>query len=364
MKSRYLYIVICLFATLFACDKNSILPEPDIQQGDALVFNFTRGAGDYIEAPDGDYGLFAVEHATSGSLAILWSSITSGSFYSNIENRKGIKSGDKLTFIDGADGKPCRYPSNDSLSVFLYHPYIAGVTPQSIPVGRAPHKYPDFLAGRKAISVVAGTPEEAVPNNTVVPIRHLMARVHFQIKNPGVESLVLNRVTLGGITWRGTINPQIKTSVGFFTPADGESPEDLELIGSEVSIQGTPMGQAVISQYIPIDPQYNYSNTEAGATTGAYYDRDSEYNYYLLVPPLAEADLNEVSLTVTVSRSSTTTQTYEMRQTAITSWEPGKSYCYTINFSAFPILEFFGNIEPWQEELYIGETDLIPLVNP
>ena len=366
MKQRYLYVVICLLAVLSACDRSDILPEPepDIRQGDALVLSLTRSGSD--PAPDGDYGLFAVEYAYN--FTVSWDALGATPFYSGINNRKvNLNSEDKLVFNAGSSNPPYpyRYPINDFLSVFLYYPYSAAVTPVSIPVAREvkkdvsnniiADKYPDYLGGGKAISVIAGTPEAVPSDNTIVPLKHLMARVHFRIKNPVESAFTLTYVELKGITWQGAINPQIKTSGGFFTPVG--SSEDLMLIRDEgVTIYGTPTGNTVEPQYIPIAPKYNYSDSEAGAAAPAYYDPTSGYSYYMLVPPLIEADLSDIILEITVSRSgSTTTHTIEMKQPEILTWEPGKSYCYTINFNSFPIEEVFGTIEDWLEDLFISE---------
>ena len=354
MKMRHIYTIICLLATLTACDKGNVPPEPNIQQGDPLVFPLTRTGGN-SPAPAGDYGLFAVDHINEIP-PISWNP-PPATFYDNIENVKGTMAGNELTFYNGSN-HPYRYPINNWLSVFLYYPYNVSATPTNIPVDRNPDKYPDYLAGQKAISVIAGTPED-VPKNTIVPLKHLMARVRFQIENPGVDAITLSYVKLNGIAWKGTIHPQIPTSNGFFVPS--ESPIDLDIIKDEgVTIEGTPMGNPVVPQYIPIDPKYNYSDMEAAAADADYYDPTSGYGYYILVPPLKEDDLNEITLEITVNRSGNTTiETIEMKQLPeIATWEPGKSYRYTIIFSSFPIEEVYGTIEEWQEDLFIGEVDL------
>jgi len=359
MKIRYLYIIVGLLAILTACDKDNISPDPDTQIGDPLIIGITRAAGDPTSAPEDDnYGLFAVEHAYNDA-AILWSSVVPGNFYMNIENRKGTNNNGELRFEDGSDGKPCRYPINDYLSVFLYYPHTIGATPTSIPVNRTTNsKYPDYIAGTKKISVIAGAPESesTAPNNTIVPLKHLMARVHFAIKNPSVNGIVLTSVVLKNIVWEGTINP---ISSGSFIPEGGD--EDLTLIEA-ATIAGTPVGQTPIQQYIPVEPKYNYSDIEAAIPSENYYDRDLGLDYYLLVPPLSSEYLaNEnVALEIKVfANGSENTYNIPLSQPKIQEWEPGKSYCYTIEFNADVIDRIDGIIEPWQEELFIGEVELL-----
>ena len=344
----------------FSCGKEPVVTSPTDVAPAGEILNLRGHLLSGRSFPVGEYGLYGAAHNYGD--AFMWNDFATHPSPFYLHNVNATLTDGKLVFSD-----IYRYPITDYLSLLLYYPYHAAATPTSIPVGlkldepspgvTLSYKYPDYMIGSKNdISVVGGTHEDQ--SEVSLTLRHLMARVHFRIKNPGVEAITLTYVRLNNITWEGTINPQITTSHGFFHPTG--SPKNLMLIKSDgVVIDGTPSGSPVVPQYIPIDPKYNYSDEEAEAASLVYYDPASEYDYYLLVPPLEEVDLNEITLEIMVIQgSSTTTHTIEMKQPGILTWEPGKSYCYTITFNSFPITEVFGTIEPWQDDLFTGNVDL------
>ena len=363
MKFKYLYII-CLLISCYACNEQDFEPSPvpTTQRGDLISINVATRALD-PDLPSGAndfYGMYCLEHATGTSVS--WYNPIPTVFYSGIENIRGqFNSGDKLIF----DGNP-RYPINDSLSVFLYYPYDANATLDSIAVKRMvkkddatgtitiADKYPDYLAGKKAISVIGGTPED--PNEASVPLKHLMSRIRFRLSNPGADPITLTQVNLNGIKWKGTINPQITVAEGFFTPAPLETPESLVLI-ENFQIEGTAAGLEPKLQHMQIDSIYNYSDVEARA--GDIYDED--FYYYLLVPPLDGNTLKNVSLEIVFERyGNSYTVDVQMQQIKIPYWLPGHTYCYTIAFNTYMIEYIDAIIKPWNddEEIYNGFINL------
>ena len=343
MKFRYLHIV-CLIITAIACKTESV-PTPAMQ-GDVLTIGMSTKA-DEPELPVGNYGLFGIEHAHNESYS--WNT---SSFY--LANKSATLNNDTLNF-----GSSCRYPINDYLAVFLYYPYNTSATPNIIPVNRVEEtdsgtgdiisdKYPDYLAGKKNISVVGGAPN--IPSETTVEMSHLMSRVRFQTKNAGATDITLISVNLVGITWEGSIDPQITgTANNFFTPivSDGSMVENITLI-TDFNVPGNISGSTnVAPRPIQIDPKYNYSDTVVTF--------DVNHKYYMLVPPLDEEALRGVKLEVVFSRyGAFYTAVVEMRQVTVTEWLPGHSYCYTLTFSTYIIEYIDTHIEPWLKELYTG----------
>ena len=348
MRCYYLYIM-CLLVSCYACSEREIEPTPlpITQQGDLLYLNLRSGGTDL--PPVGDYGIYCIEHASGTTVS--WNA----PFY--LENTEGHFDGDELTLT----GNP-RYPINDSLSVFLYYPYNvnnADVQPQNIKVDRKEiknnlletisYKYPDYLAGDTTISVIGGVPE--IPSEATVRLRHLMSRIRFQINNSGTDNITLTSIKLKNITWQGTINPLMAS---FFVPDASATTETLTLIENFL-VGGAAVGSETKPQHIQIDPIYNYSDEEASKKD--VYDKN--FYYYLLVPPLNEADLKNVTLEIDFIRyGSNYTVTVEMKQINIASWQSGNSYCYTIVFNTYAVDYVDVRIEPWKEELYIGKVDL------
>ena len=359
MRYRYLYII-CLLIFCIACDKQEMdtTTSPVTQQGEPLSINIATKSGEpELPAKASDfYGMYCIEH--SSGQAGSWYNPAPMSFYSGLQNIKGYISGGKLFFDSDASynpSNPFRYPINDSLSVFLYYPYEPGAQFNNFTVGRQKKtesdgtviadKYPDYIAGTKAISVVGGTPQNW--GDASVTMKHLMARVRFRIKNPGTDPITLTEVRLMGIPWTGTINPHITdANDGFFT-ATAPATDVLTLIkefpatGGELNMQ--------------IDSIYNYCDEEVSAGT-AY---NGNYKYYLLVPPLSASALANAKLEIDFIRHGTSyTVTVEMTQIKINEWQPGRSHCYTIAFNTYMIDYVDTFIEPWIEDTYSGSINL------
>ena len=353
MKFRYLHII-CLIIAVLACSKAGSGPEPVAQPGGVLSIGVATRSGE-PELPTGDYGLFGIEYAYDETPPS-WNPSPS-SFYHN--NKSAFLNNDTLDF-----GSSCRYPINDYLAVFLYYPHNASATPNYIPVNRIKDidsgtgdtlsdRYPDYIAGKKNISVVGGAPN--IPSEATVEMSHLMSRVRFQTKNAGATEITLLSVKLVGITWEGSINPQITgTAIGFFTPLVSDDPgEEITLIKNFV-VPGNLSGSANAARPIQIDPKYNYSDTEVAH--GAF---NENHKYYMLVPPLDEEALKAVELEVAFSRYGTFyTATVKMKQVTVSEWLPGHSYCYTLTFSTYMIEHIDARIEPWLKELYTGTVVL------
>ena len=343
-----------------ACDEQDIESIPPVtQQGDPLSINMVNrsGGASLPVGPTDYYGMYCIEHAYNEVAP--WSSPPPTSFNTTMTNIEGhINSGGKLDF---GSGGPYRYPINDSMSVFLYYPYSAATGLYSIAVDRTKtienakiiaDKYPDYLAGKKTLSVIGGCPED--PNEATVTLKHLMARIRFQIENPGADAITLTQVNLIGITWKGTVNAHVyDANQGLFTPDASATPETLTLIEG-FPVIGTTSGVSE-PQHMQIDAIYNYSNEEAIAREE--YKKD--YKYYLLVPPLSESMLANVELEIKFNRYGTDyTVIVEMQQIKINEWQPGTSYCYTIAFNTYMIDYIDARIEPWKEDIYVGSINL------
>ena len=332
-----------------SCDTQNTETDVDLPvlQGEPLVL---RSGGEGLPDSATDfYGIHCIEHASGTPVA--WNSPAVTLFNTEMKNLMGHISGSHLVFDPAGD---YRYPINDSLSVFVYYPYVANTEPHSLAVARqekfegatkTADKYPDYIAGTKTLSVIGGIPED--PNQATVPLRHLMARVRFQISNSGADAIMLTRVRLTGIKWDGTINPIQNRS--FFVPDGAAIPESLVLYeGFRVE------GLETEPQRIPVNPIYNYSDTEASASS---YDKD--YKYHILVPPLNETLLAGAKLEIEFNRyGNNYTITVEMRQIKINEWLSGNSYCYTIAFNTYSIDYIDTIIEPWKEDIYTGAIDL------
>ena len=336
---RKLHIIACLLIIVAACGKTDINPVPEILPGgDMLSIKMSPKSGEPA-LPAGKYGLYGIEYAYDETPS--WTSFYLSNIESTIIN-------DKLDLGSGTH----RYPINDYLAVFLYYPHSATSTPNSIPVEKTVDanndKYPDYLGGTKHISVVGGAPKNT--SDATVALSHLMSRVRFQARNLGADEIVLTSVKLVGITWKGIINPQINTVVGYYTP-DGATPAETVTL-----INNFTLDDAVeTARPIQIYPKYNYSDIEAVA--GNTYD--NTFKYYMLVPPLSETPLIAANFIVEYVRYNVTySRTFQLRQGNINEWKPGTSYCYTISFDAFTIDEIEAEIEPWLEELFIGNINV------
>ena len=326
-----------IIMTVLACNRADIDPTPAIPQqaGDVLSIGIKSAGLPSV----GYYGLFGIEYAYDETPS--WTP-----FY--INNIEATIINNKLDLGSAV----CRYPINDYLAVFLYYPHSATSTPNSISVERTvdvnSDKYPDYLGGTKHISVVGGAPKNA--SDASVELSHLMSRVRFQARNLGADEIVLTSVKLVGITWKGIINPQINTVAGYYTPDGGTLAETVTLINNFT------LNDAVeTARPIQIYPKYNYSDIEAAE--GDTYN--NKLKYYMLVPPLSETPLIAANLIIEYVRYNVTySRTIQLRQGNINEWKPGASYCYTINFDAFTIDNIDVQIEPWLEELFIGNINI------
>ena len=335
-----------LLLFVVSCSRTELEPLPEVmQQGEVLSFGVKSGGE--AELSEGDYGLFAIEYAY-GDASISWNPV-SATLY--LDNEIATLTNNTLDF-----GSACRYPISDSLSVFLYYPHNAAATPVAIPVDRTvttdsndepADKYPDYLGGTKNISVIGGTPERS--SDATVEMSHLMSRIRFQAKNLGADEIVFTSVKLTGIKWKGIINPQKTDANGYYTPDGGSSSETITLMDNFT------LTDAVLGRPVPIYPKYNYFDDEAAE--GAVYD--DEFKYYMLVPPLYEAALGDAKIEIEYVRyGATYTYVIEMRQGRINQWQPGTSYCYTITFNTYTIELIDALIEPWREELFIGNVNI------
>ena len=355
MKFYYLYILFLLFLGV-SCSTQDIDEEVPVipkSEPQPISIGLKTGGTDLPDGPSDFYGLYCVEHAYNETFS--WNPPTT-QFNSLMRNLKGHISGGNLVF-DTPPAGGYRYPINDYMSAFLYYPYNAvnaEAEPLSIAVDRKVEidngvtiadKYPDYLAGKKRdISVVGGTPE--IPSDAVVPMKHIMARVRFQIKNPGITSFTLTKVQLTGITWKGTMKLTEDLNQCLFEPTIGEIPESLTLIETFL-VNGT-----VEAQHMQINSIYNYSDKEVN-DSGDVYDEDNFY--YLLVPPLEEAALQYVKLKIDFSRDGVNYSIdVDMKQINIAKWLSGTSYCYTIPFNTYMIERVDAQIEPWKEDIYEG----------
>ena len=345
----------CLLISCFACNEIEIdmfSPEP-VQQGDLLSLNLRSGGTDL---PSGSYGLYGISH-NYGDLQPAWP--TASTFY--LTNIESFVSSGKLNFGTNT----YRFPISDFLSLYLYYPRQTGSTPNQISLDlqldkngsgdTLSYKYPDYIGGfRDSISVVGGTPKYS--NELELTMKHLMARVRFQTKNPGVDNIVIDSISLTGIRWKGTLNPQITdANSGAYTPAVGDT-RVITLIRN-FDIPGNATGNPSVSaRPIQIRSMFNYDETEASIGDAVYHD---DFKYQMLVPPLSDGLLTNAKLEVKYTRyGAKYTSIVEMKQMSILEWQPGKSYCYTIVFDAIKIDYIDVFIEPWKEDIYIGSIDL------
>ena len=349
MRKTITHIIIIL--AFCSCSKEDADIDIPIT-GDPISIGLETRAG----LPAGNYGLYATAYnnGQSFSWTVPYSSIL---LFNNIS--VDVDGSDKLDFGPPPILTPhiYRYPITDTLSVFLYHPYngITPATPTSIPIERVEaydtsppndlisDKYPDYLGGDVDVSVIGGTPEGQIEPN--IELKHLMSRIRFRVSNSAPDAFTIDNATLIGIKWEGTINPYASntSSDPVYTPTS-VSAEDLSVFENF-----TVPGLLLTPKNINIKDLYIYDESEKGV-----YDND--HLYHILLPPLNETQLNNVALKIEYTRyghSYTDVPPIPLRRLIIEHWDPGKSYCYTIQIESFKIDFIEAIIEEWKEEVYV-----------
>ena len=345
---RHITTYIVVIFMLCSCNKEKTEQNNTKIGSDVITVGIETRAG----LPSSNYGIYAAPYNNGNMFS--WRNPASFPTTLLFDNLSVKVTNDELDF----DAVVYRYPITDSLSLFLYHPYNTSAEPTSIPIARKEiydtsfppelisDKYPDYLGGDVDISVVGGSPEGS-PN---IELSHLTSRIRFRIINPASDAFTIDNATLVGIKWDGALNAHATNAFNDPVYTSATAAEDLALFENFV----VP-GSQTSPKNINIKDLYIYNEDEAGV---AY---DDDYLYHILVPPLNEDQLNSVALKIEYTRyghSYTDVPPIPLRRLLIERWDPGKSYCYTIQIESFKIEFIEAMIEEWKEETYVGSITI------